>query len=262
MEEDIILTKVCSKCKEEKPLNEFNKDKHKVDGLTSSCKICNKISSKKYKLENRDIVRESAAIYYREHKEEHYKSQLKWNIENAVYLKEYMKKYGEDNKAKIKEQRKKYREENKEKMNSYRVENYDKIRKQQRDRENIRLLTDKLFKLKHSIKNLIRKSIKSKGSRKNSKTAVILGCTFSEFKIHIENQFTEGMSWDNYGKWHLDHIYPASRAVDEEHLIALNHYTNFQPLWAADNIRKSNKLPEELFNINTSITTLTITEEQ
>ena len=50
------------------------------------------------------------------------------------------------------------------------------------------------------------------------------------------------MSFDNYGKWHLDHIYPVSLANTEEEIIKLNHYTNFQPLWAEENIRKRNRL--------------------
>ena len=50
------------------------------------------------------------------------------------------------------------------------------------------------------------------------------------------------MSWNNAGEWHIDHIYPISLATDENHLIKLNHYTNFQPLLALDNIRKSNKI--------------------
>ena len=50
------------------------------------------------------------------------------------------------------------------------------------------------------------------------------------------------MNWDNLGEWHLDHIYPVSLSKDEEELIKLNHYTNFQPLWAIDNMIKGNKI--------------------
>ena len=60
--------------------------------------------------------------------------------------------------------------------------------------------------------------------------------------MHLEGLFMEGMSWENQGEWHLDHIIPVSIATSEEEIIKLNHYTNFQPLWAEDNIIKSNKL--------------------
>jgi len=54
------------------------------------------------------------------------------------------------------------------------------------------------------------------------------------------------MSWENHGEWEYDHIYPVSKALDEEHLIALNHHTNFQPLWKIENRLKGDKLPEEI----------------
>jgi hypothetical protein len=59
-----------------------------------------------------------------------------------------------------------------------------------------------------------------------------------------EEKFTEGMSWDNKNEWHIDHIIPLSSAQTEEELYKLCHYTNLQPLWAEDNLRKSNKIVE------------------
>jgi hypothetical protein len=103
-------------------------------------------------------------------------------------------------------------------------------------------LIEPLFKLKCNIKSLILSSIKRKGYSKKTKTYQILGCSFEEFKQHLERQFTKGMTWKNQGEWHLDHIYPISLAKDEEEIIRLNHYTNFQPLWASDNIKKGNKI--------------------
>jgi hypothetical protein len=85
-------------------------------------------------------------------------------------------------------------------------------------------------------------SIKGKGYTKKSKTSEYLGCTFNEFKTYIEEKFIENMSWENRMDWHLDHIYPISLAETEDELIKLNHYTNFQPLWAVDNLRKGNKI--------------------
>lgn len=102
-----------------------------------------------------------------------------------------------------------------------------------------------MFKLKDNIRTLIRNSfLYSKNCGKTSKTEKILGCSYQEFRRHLESQFQEGMTWDNYGRngWHIDHIYPVSKASDERHLIELNHYTNLQPLWEKDNISKGNKI--------------------
>ena len=89
-----------------------------------------------------------------------------------------------------------------------------------------------------------------KGRKGFSKTAVIkgIGCTRDELKAHLESLFQTGMSWDNYGEWHIDHIIPlASAKVDcfdqtIANLTRLNHYTNLQPLWAADNLAKGDSM--------------------
>ena len=150
---------------------------------------------------------------------------------NKETANKYAKQYRLDNKSKVKEQNKLYQSDNKEKINL-----------QRRIYRNNRRLNDPLYKLICNTRDLIRKSVKKQGYSKTSRTYEILGCTFEEFKIHIEQQFTEGMTWNNYAKWELDHIYPVSRAIDEDHLIKLNHYTNFQPLWWWDNNIKSNKI--------------------
>jgi len=81
------------------------------------------------------------------------------------------------------------------------------------------------------------------GFTKKSRSYEILGCSFDYFKNHIESKFTDGMTWENRSKWHIDHIIPISSAKTEAEILKLNHYTNLQPLWAADNIRKGNKMP-------------------
>jgi hypothetical protein len=69
----------------------------------------------------------------------------------------------------------------------------------------------------------------------------ILGISYTNFKIYIENLFKDGMTWENYGKWHLDHKTPISWAKTEKEVIELNHYTNFQPMWAIENLSKGNR---------------------
>ena len=120
----------------------------------------------------------------------------------------------------------------KEQSIKYKIKGYKSNRKK----------NDSLFKLKCNISCLIYLSFKKNSHHKNSKTKEILGCSIDYFKIHLQNQFTKGMTWENAGEWHLDHIYPISLAKNEDELIRLNHYTNFQPLWAKENIQKSNKI--------------------
>ena len=95
---------------------------------------------------------------------------------------------------------------------------------------------------KFEIYERLQKRLEGKGSSHLSPNNQNFTSSFEDFKIHLQNQFTKGMNWENAGEWHLDHIYPVSLANSEEELIQLNHYTNFQPLWALDNIKKGNKI--------------------
>lgn len=110
-----------------------------------------------------------------------------------------------------------------------------------------RRAVDPLYKFTEKVRNLVGSAMAKGGFSKNSRTENIIGCNFSEFSKYIESQFTEGMNWRNQGEWHMDHILPISAATTKEEVIALNHYTNFQPLWAVDNLRKQDKYdPAEL----------------
>jgi len=95
------------------------------------------------------------------------------------------------------------------------------------------------------LSKLILSSFNRKGYSKKSKTKEILGIDFNGFMKHIESQFKDGMSWHNRGGWELDHIIPVSLGKTEEEIIKLNHYSNFQPLWREDNLKKSNKVLDE-----------------
>ncbi len=87
--------------------------------------------------------------------------------------------------------------------------------------------------------------LRSRGLRKNKKTAEFIGCSWELLRDHIARQFVGGMSWDNRELWHVDHIIPLASAITEEDILELCHYTNLQPLWAADNLSKgANYLPK------------------
>jgi hypothetical protein len=88
--------------------------------------------------------------------------------------------------------------------------------------------------------------LKYKNVTKKNKTSEIVGCSLETLKLHIENQFTDGMSWELMGKHiHIDHIIPLSSAKTEQEILKLCHYTNLQPLWAKDNLKKHNKIIEK-----------------
>jgi hypothetical protein len=90
-----------------------------------------------------------------------------------------------------------------------------------------------------NVRSLIKNAFRRKFKLKSKKTIEILGCSFEEFKIYLESKFDDKMNWENQGTyWHMDHI----SAKTEEDVYKLNHYTNFQPLYWLDNLRKSNKI--------------------
>ena len=100
--------------------------------------------------------------------------------------------------------------------------------------------SDPAFKFSASIRSRI--STLCSGIRPERSTVQILGISFKEAKQFLESKFQLGMSWDNYGDWHIDHKVPLSSAKSSEELEKLCHISNLQPLWALDNIRKSNKI--------------------
>lgn len=97
--------------------------------------------------------------------------------------------------------------------------------------------TDPIYLIKGRIRARMNNAIVR--SNKTGNTQTILGCDWQTLKEHLESRFVGGMCWGNRALWHIDHIVPLASASTEEGLIKLCHYTNLQPLWAADNIRKS-----------------------
>jgi len=101
-------------------------------------------------------------------------------------------------------------------------------------------------KLSRHMSKLVIASLKCKGIRKNSKTNVLVGCTIPELKIHLENQFIDGMTWENHKKygWHIDHVKPCASfdLTDPEEQKKCFHFSNLQPLWWNENINKSARL--------------------
>lgn len=196
-------TKICSKCKIEKNINDFGKDSSRKNGLSYLCKNCLIVKSSNYKKNNAEKIKHSYS--------------------------EYRKK----NKEKMKISRKKYRENNKEKITKYRTYYSNKKRKE-----------SDIFRLSDNLRRRINHILKNKKIEKKNSTFEILGCHIDVLLQHLEKQFKEGMTWENHGinGWHVDHIIPLSYGKNEEEIYKLCHYTNLQPLWANENLRKGNKI--------------------
>lgn len=104
-----------------------------------------------------------------------------------------------------------------------------------------RVLTDSKFKITKTIRSRV--CIALKNASKCSSTVELLGAPIDFVRKHLESNFKEGMTWDNHGTWHIDHIKPCASfdlTLDSEQR-ACFHYLNLQPLWAEDNLRKSDK---------------------
>lgn len=144
----------------------------------------------------------------------------------------YLKEYYIKNKEKILKNSKDY-------FKSNQKIKQEKNNKRYKERRN----TDPLYKLITNLKRNIRAVVKKNGLVKKTKTIEIIGCSFDEFKQHIQSQFESWMTWENYGLyngelnygWDIDHIEPICVAITEEDVIRLNHYSNLKPLCSYTN---------------------------
>lgn len=149
--------------------------------------------------------------------------------------------YYEKHLAQCKIQRDKTKEKKKAYNKLYAKNNKEIMRKHHTAYAKKRRASDPLFKLAINVRNRIRLALKTKGFKKNHKSFDLVGCSLAELAIHIESQFKDDMSWSNQGKWHIDHKIPLSSVDTEIEILRLCHYTNLQPLWALENIKKGNK---------------------
>lgn len=245
--------KTCSKCKEEKSFDEFHKHKSSKDGYRSQCKECRKEIEKKYYIENNISlkIKEKRKFdkryieYNRKYKDSNkeFINELKRNWSKSEKCKESQKIYYQNNSEKIKERISQYRKDN----IDFILEKEKEKRKTDKYKKYISLYI-KEHKSKHphiyAWRTLLTNTLKRLNTNKSHSTIEMLGYSADELKIHLESLFKEGMSWENYGKWHIDHIKPVSFFDEDEDVSIVNSLENLQPLWAFENLSKSNKYNE------------------
>ena len=201
-----------------------------------------RMGAKKYRIKNIEKVLKREKKYRAKNKES-IKERLKlYRIKNKEKIKERQKLYNIQNREKRLESYRIYHSKNKEKARLYRIQTKERTRKQARERWK----KDIQYRLRSYMRSRIRCALKPQNAVKSNKASELLGCSLQEAMNHIQSQFKEGMSWDNYGfyGWHIDHIIPCSSfdLTDPEQQKKCFHYTNLQPLWCYENFSKGSKI--------------------
>lgn len=198
---------------------------------------------------------------YRKNNVEKIKEGRKRHYEaNKLKIKEYKKTYHKENKQKIADKNRQWYLNNREyalKKSSEYSKEYYKLNKEKitqkinspehkaikNARHSKRLKTDPIFAITCRLRSRLNNVLRSSKTLKNNPTLDYIGCSLEELKQHLESQFQEGMTWDNRKLWHIDHIRPCASfdLTDKDQIYQMMNYTNLQPLWAADNLKKHAK---------------------
>lgn len=158
--------------------------------------------------------------WYEKNKEKRLNYFSTWQKNNSEYRKKYMEEYRKQNKEKIKEVKRNYQKEKRH--------------------------TDPIYKLISNFRTAIYTVLKEHDLGKYTNYFKMIGYLPQDLRTHLEKQFTNGMSWENYGKWHVDHIKPISsftfNSSEDEEFKECWSLDNLQPMWGIENIKKSNKI--------------------
>lgn len=243
----VAETKVCSKCNRSLALEFFGPDARRKDGRQARCRECYRVSDKLRRAANAATRNEASKKYYAAHRSE---------------CQERIRQYGKSSRGRERNliACRKYRAANPERrMESARAW-ARRNRAQTQARYVERYHSDPAFNL--TIKLRRRAWVALNRGRKSKKRGgtylQLLGCSYDFFRQHIESLFTPGMTWDKCfnGEIHLDHIMPCSSfdLLDPAQQAECFHYTNLQPLWAKDNLMKSDRSPDEWAGISAGAT--------
>ena len=198
-------TKICNKCNIKKPITEYHKQHTAKDGTRNTCKLCICESQKDYLKVNRDVILQKK----KEYRESDKGKKIRQEQRRCYYLKHKTDEnirsnnWNKTNREKMKEYKNDYEKE-------YRIKNKESV----------------------AWRRLLHNTLKKLGQTKEGHTIDLLGYSVLELKEHLESLFTDGMTWDNYGEWHIDHIKPVSSFDKDTLPNVVNALSNLQPLWA------------------------------
>lgn len=223
---------------DEKDVCEFHKHNREKDGRYHQCKECRKIGSKNEYIKNKENIKIivtgktcSSCLIEKNinsfHKQigtkDGYRSMCK-ECRSGSFKTDYQNLTNFSDKHR--KRSKSYALNNREKINKY-------FKKRYINRPH-----------EYAWRGMLSSVIRRLGGKKEFSTYETLGYSADQLKTHLENLFTEGMSWDNWGEWHIDHKIPISKFNKDDDPKIVNSLDNLQPMWAAENIRKSHKINE------------------
>jgi len=206
--------KTCNSCKQNKPIGEFYKNSDSRDGYLNRCKDCFKkiMADQNSKPEVKKRIRDWVRKYRKTDKGKLIVKKMNQNAQAKGYYKKYRKK----------PHAKKYNAEWH--INKYR--------------------TDTTYRLNNLMSKRI--NLELRGTKSHKRWEELVGYTVGDLKKHLESKFIDGMSWENIGKWHIDHIIPVSffqfTTYKDSEFKQCWALSNLQPLWAYDNFKKGSKI--------------------
>ena len=228
----------CARCGDAKPVSAFSF--HRQSGrYRTHCKECRVEESRAYAAAHA----QERSLYQRAYKES-----------NRERLRLYRETRREDTKAYNKAYRSARREEMRAYYRAYDAANKDRRRSAARERNKRRMAVDVRFRLKARLRSRLAGALRAgidSGGKRGASAVRHLGCSVADLMAYLERQFRPGMSWDTYGigvgRWNIDHIRPLASfdLTDSEQAKVACNFTNLQPLWHVENVRKGSRMPAQ-----------------
>lgn len=172
-----------------------------------------------------ECSRQTSLRSYYKHRDKNRQQLKDWKKANRDRVSEYNKQYYLENKERENQRSRQWKRNNRDKINENRRR---------------RLREDPVYRMEKTMRDFLTRCLRQPKSKRSQE---VLGYTAKELKDHIESQFSKGMSWENHGEWHIDHIVPVSTHIKngQEDPQVINALTNLMPIWAKDNFSKSDQ---------------------